>query len=42
MKRKFCHCQFSIQLCSAMTIEQRQSQGQPVAHVGLDLQNSVL
>ena len=36
---EFCCCQFPIQLCFAMTINK--SQGQSVAHVGLDLRNSV-
>ena len=36
---EFCRCQFPIRLCFAMTINK--SQGQSVAHVGLDLRNSV-
>ncbi len=36
---EFCHRQFPIQLCFAMTINK--SQGQSVAHVGLDLRNPI-
>jgi hypothetical protein len=36
---EFCRRQFPIRLCFAMTINK--SQGQSVAHVGLDLRNSI-
>jgi ATP-dependent exoDNAse (exonuclease V) alpha subunit len=36
---EFCRRQFPVRLCFAMTINK--SQGQSVAHVGLDLRNSI-